>query len=235
MTELPVGTWIDQFKELLEKLCATTDKDGKKINPYVKNYEENCTDKTVHFTITFMKDRLAELEAIPAENGVDGIEKLLKLYSIETTSNMHLFDSNDKLKKYGTVEEIIDDYYDVRLELYAKRKAYMIKILEEELVFLKNKVRYIQFTIDGTIDLRNKKSVEVTQILQDMEFDKIEDKYHYLIKLPMDSVTEENVEKLTQDYHNKSEELEELRDTEITYMWSKELGEMSKIYLSSQR
>ena len=235
VTELPVGTWIDQFKELLEKLCATTDKDGKKINPYVKNYEENCTDKTVHFTITFMKDRLAELEAIPVENGVDGIEKLLKLYSIETTSNMHLFDSNDKLKKYGTVEEIIEDYYVVRLEMYAKRKAYMIKILEEELVFLKNKVRYIQLTIDGTIDLRNKKSVEVTQILQDMTFDKIEEKYHYLIKLPMDSVTEENVEKLTQDFHNKSEELETLRETEIEDMWSKELTEMTKTYCSTQR
>jgi DNA topoisomerase-2 len=235
VTELPVGTWIDQFKELLEKLCATTDKDGKKINPYIKNYEENCTDKTVHFTITFMKDRLAELEAIPPENGIDGVEKLLKLYSIETTSNMHLFDSQDKLKKYGTVEEIIDDYYGVRLEMYAKRKEYMIKILQKELLFLRNKVSYISSTIQGKIDLRNKKSVVVTQMMEEMGFDKIDDNYNYLIKLPMDSVTEENVEKLIKQHSDKSGELETLLDTEITSMWSKELTELLKIYQTTQR
>jgi len=234
VTELPVGMWIDQFKELLEKLCATIDKDGKKINPYIKNYDENCTDKTVHFTITFMKDKLAELEAIPSENGIDGIEKLLKLYSIETTSNMHLFDSQDKLKKYGTIEEIIDDYFDVRLEMYVKRKEYMVKMLQDELFLLRNKVRYIRSIIDGTIDLRNKKSIIVVQLLEDMGFDKINDDYNYLIKLPMDSVTDENVEKLVRIHDNKSQELEILIDTEIHAMWVKELIDMSKIYNTTQ-
>ena len=235
VTELPVGTWIDQFKELLEKLCATTDKDGKKIIPYIKNYEENCTDKTVHFTITFMKDRLAELEAIPPENGIDGVEKLLKLYSIETTSNMHLFDSQDKLKKYETIEEIIDDYYVVRLEMYEKRKNFMVKRLNEELIFLRNKVKYISSTIQGNIDLRNKKSVVVTQMMEEKGFDKIDDNYNYLIKLPMDSVTEENVEKLINKHSNKCEELETLIETDITSMWSKELTELVKIYQTTQK
>ena len=235
VTELPVGTWIDQFKELLEKLCATTDKDGKKINPYIKNYDENCSDKSVHFTITFMKDRLAELEAIPIENGIDGIEKLLKLYSIETTSNMHLFDSQDKLKKYETVEEIIDDYYVVRLEMYSKRKEYMIKILQDELTLLRNKVRYICSTIEGSIDLRNKKEVVVNALMEEMGFDKIDDNYNYLIKLPMDSVTEENVEKLNRHHDDKSQELEILIDTEISTMWMKELTDLAKTYQTTQK
>ena len=235
VTELPVGMWIDNFKELLEKLCATTDKDGKKINPYVKNYDENCTDKTVHFTITFMKDKLAELEAIPIDNGIDGIEKLLKLYSIETTSNMHLFDSQDKLKKYGTIEEIIDDYYSVRLEMYVKRKEYMIKVLQDELNLLRNKVQYIRSILEGVIDLRNKKGLIVTTLMEEMGFDKMDDNYNYLIKLPMDTVTEENVEKLVRNYDDISQELEILIDTEITSIWSKELSELAKTYQSTQR
>jgi DNA topoisomerase-2 len=230
VTELPIGMWIDTFKELLEKLCATTDKDGKKLTPFIKNYEENCTDKTVHFTITFVKDKLTELEALPIENGVNGIEKLLKLYSIETTSNMHLFDSNDKLKKYSCVEEIIDDYYIVRWGVYEKRKEYMLNMLEKELVFLRNKVRYIQETIDGIIDLRNKKGDVVTCMMEQRGFDKIEDKYHYLIKLPMDSVTEENIIKLNRDFEVKTCELETLRETSITDMWNKELLDLYKLY-----
>jgi DNA topoisomerase-2 len=230
VTELPVGLWIDTFKELLEKLCATTDKDGKKVNPYIKTYEENCTDKDVHFTITFIKDKLAELETIPIDNGVNGIEKLLKLYAIETTSNMHLFDSEDKLKKYNKVEEIIDDYYQVRMEMYEKRKIYLIKILEEDLVFLRNKVRYIQGTIDGTIDLRNKKIAEIDIIMEEQHFDKIDEKYNYLIKMPMDSVSEENITKLTNEYTKKMEDLEILQETPVVDMWSKELTELIKIY-----
>ena len=229
VSELPIGMWIDTFKELLEKLCATTDKDGKKLTPHIKNYEENCTDKTIHFTITFMKDKLGELEAMPIENGVDGIEKLLKLYSIETTSNMHLFDSNDKLKKYSCVEEIIDDYFGVRWTVYEKRKEYMINMLENELLFLRNKVRYIQDTIDGIIDLRNKKSDWVTNMLEERGFDKIEDKYHYLIKLPMDSVTEENIVKLKRDFEIKTEELQTLRETSITDMWNRELVDLYRL------
>ena len=148
---------------------------------------------------------------------------------------MHLFDSQDKLKKYGTIEEIIDDYYAVRLDMYAKRKEYMIKILRNELLFLRNKVRYINLTITGKIDLRNKNATVVTQLMEEMEIDKIDDSYNYLIKLPMDSVTEENVGKLIRDHGEKSEELETLIDTEIPSMWSKELVELLKIYQTTQK
>jgi len=51
----------------------------------------------------------------------------------------------------------------------------------------------------------------------------------------MDSVTEENVEKLIKQHSDKSEELETLLDTEITSMWSKELTELLKIYQTTQR
>jgi hypothetical protein len=51
----------------------------------------------------------------------------------------------------------------------------------------------------------------------------------------MDSVTEENVEKLVKHHEDKSQELEILIDTEITSMWSKELSELSKIYQTTQK
>ena len=38
------------------------------------------------------------------------------------------------LRKYGSVEEIIDDFYDVRLGTYSKRKKQMIIDLEKLLV-----------------------------------------------------------------------------------------------------
>ena len=48
---------------------------------------------------------------------------------------MHLFDYNDKLKKYENVNDIVDDYYINRLKLYDKRKDYQLKILRNEISF----------------------------------------------------------------------------------------------------
>jgi DNA topoisomerase-2 len=82
-------------------------------------------DTNVEFNITFAKGKLDELEAAKLEHGCNGVEKLLKLFTTNTTSNMHLFDADDKLKKYANVQDIIDDYYETRLKLYQTRKEYI--------------------------------------------------------------------------------------------------------------
>lgn len=53
----------------------------------------------------------------------EGLEKALKLTSSLATTNMVCFDVNGKIKKYASPEEIIDDFYDVRLSYYMRRKV----------------------------------------------------------------------------------------------------------------
>jgi DNA topoisomerase-2 len=127
VTELPVGFWTENFKELLEELIEPgVNKEGKKIVPLVKDYDDMSRDTTVDFTITLQKGKVEELEATQTDNGCNALEKLFKLYTTTSTTNMHLFDAEDKLKKYETVEEIIDDYFVTRLQLYVKRKEHLI-------------------------------------------------------------------------------------------------------------
>jgi DNA topoisomerase-2 len=117
---------------------------------------------------------------------------------------MNLFNFEDKLRKYESVEEIIDDYYHVRLDFYEDRKKNMIDTLEKEIVILSNKAKYIQELLDGTIDLRKKKNTDIIQMLQEKEYAKIDDEdYKYLIKMPMDSVSEENVHKIMKEIHTE--------------------------------
>lgn len=114
-------------------------------------------DTNVDFTITFAKGKLEELEQSKGDYSCNGLEKLLKLYTTNTTTNMHLFDADDKLQKYEKVSDIIDAYYDVRLKLYQTRKNYLIDALEKELVLLSNKAKYIKENLEGTIDLRKRR------------------------------------------------------------------------------
>jgi DNA topoisomerase-2 len=235
VTELPVGFWTEDFKELLETLLEPgNDKDGKKINPIIKDYDDMSKDTNVDFTITFNKGKLDELEKNILENGCNGIEKLLKLFTTNTTSNMHLFDAQDKLKKYESVQSIIDDYFETRLQLYKTRKEFMIDALEKELILLSNKTKYIMEVLNGTIDLRRKKYEDVVTMLTEKGYDKLDKEngdFKYLTRMPMDSVTEENVDKLRQEHKNKLAELENVKNTTIHQMWLNELEILKNEYL----
>jgi DNA topoisomerase-2 len=234
---LPVGYWTEDFKELLNDLQNDKDKEGKKIVPVIKDVFENYTDTTIEFVITFSKGKLAELEASKGEHGCNGLEKLLKLYSTSSTTNMNLFNSEDKLKKYETVEEIIDDYYEIRLEYYEDRKEYLIDALEKEIMILSNKGKYIKEVLDGSIDLRKKKKQEIIDMLQEKEYDTIDDddEFKYLVRMPMDSVSEENVEKLLKELQDKEVELDRVKSTTIEQMWLSELEILENEYQEYQK
>ena len=230
--ELPVGFWTQDFKEHLEGLQENADKDGKKIVPVIKDYDDMSKDTSVDFTILFQKGKLAELELVKGDHGCNGVEKLLKLYSTNSNTNMNLFNSEDKLKKYSAISEIIDDYYITRLDYYQERKKYIIQHLENQLLVLSNKSRYIQELLDETIDLRKKKKTEIIDILKGKNYAVIDkdEEYKYLLKMPMDSVSEENVAKLLKEFKDKSSELAIVKNTTAENMWTKELFELEKEY-----
>ena len=237
VTELPVGFWTEDFKELIEHWCNPgEDKDKNKIPAIIKDYEDMSKDTNVDFTITFVKGKLEELEKSKGDHGCNGLEKLLKLYTTNTTTNMHLFDANDILQKFDKVSDIIDSYYDVRLKLYQTRKDYMIESLERELMRLSNRAKYIKENLDGTIDLRKKKKEQVIEMLESKDYDKMVDaednepSYKYLTKMPMDSVTEENVERLNKEHGDKAAELEIVKTTTINKMWLNELETLKEQY-----
>ena len=241
VTELPVGYWTEDFKELLEELLNDKDKDGNKITPVLKHYDDNSKDTTVDFVITFAKGKIDELEQMnsqtTAEYTFNGLEKLLKLGKMGSTTNMNLFDYEDKLKKYETVEDIIEAFYSIRISYYSERKEFMIRALEKELLVLTNKARYIQELLDGTIDLRKKKKSEIIDMLKEKQYVLIEgdDEYKYLTRMPMDSVSEENVEKINKEHKDKHDELMRIKETTVEQMWLSELDILENEYQSYQQ
>ena len=227
ITELPVGTWTMPYTTFLEGLLdGGVDKAGKKIAPTIKDFTSTSTEVAVDFTVVFPKDKLEELEASVDANGCNGLMKTLKLFTTVSTTNMYMFNSECKLHKYGSVEEIIDDFYGVRMGIYQKRKDYLVGAMTQKLVKLSNRARYIQEVLKGTIDLRKKTAQQVTDLLTGLNFATIDGDFKYLIKMPMDSVTEENVANIMKEKADTEAELATLRATTLETMW---LGELAKL------
>jgi DNA topoisomerase-2 len=70
----------------------------------------------VHFVVN-----MAAKDVEKAEE--QGLTEFFKLTSKINTSNMICFDSDGKIRKYNSPEEIIDEFYPKRLAYYQKRKA----------------------------------------------------------------------------------------------------------------
>lgn len=64
---------------------------------------------------------MSEAELKKAEE--EGLEKRFKLVTQISTGNMVCFDLNNKIKRYASAEEILEDFYGKRLEYYGIRKV----------------------------------------------------------------------------------------------------------------
>lgn len=225
ITELPVGTWtMPYLKNLEELLDGGVDKAGKKIVPVLKDVVNLSTELVVDITVQFPKGKLGTMD-------MGAIEQLLGLTTTVSTTNMHLFDAECKLHKYKSVEEIIDDFFVIRRKTFQKRKDAQIADLRALLVRLSNRARYILDVLSGKVDLRKKTNQQVTELLEGFQYDKIEGDYKYLVKMPMDSVTEEHVAKIVKEKEDTDRELEILIATTIEAMWIGELDTLEKMIM----
>ena len=188
------------------------------------------TDINVEFIVTFTSGSMKQLISEKHDYGLEGVEKYLKLYTTQSTTNMHLFNEKEQLKRYDNVYEIIKEYYSIRYRYYNKRREYLIDKLGKELKTLSNKACYIKDTLEDKIDLRKKSHEKIDEMLTKMNFDKhvVDNNYNYLIKMPMDSVCKENVDRLMKEHGEKENELERVKSSSVEKMWLKELGDLKK-------
>ena len=250
ITELPIGTWTDDYKQFLEKLMeapAVSDKDKDKGKggassasssaPVLKEYSDMSTDTVVDITVTFHpsyphtpKDLQASI--VDADAGTNKLEKLLGLFTTQSTTNMNLFDAHEKLRKYATIYDIIEDYYVERLALYAKRKAAMLAQLTNELRVLTNRAKYIQEVLDDKLELRRQTKEAIFAKMTEHGYEHIEGdtEFKYLLKMPMDSVTDENVRHLLSERDSKRAQHKQLTDTSIEALWIRDLDELEQEY-----
>ena len=74
-------------------------------------------------------------------------------------------------------------------------------------------------------------------MLFDAKYDMIDQDadYKYLVRLPMDSVTQENVEKIMQDRNNKEQELVSLQKMSEKDIWLSELQNLEIQYMKYKK
>ena len=215
ITELPVGKWTASYKELLEELIE------KKI---ISDYLDTSTDVSVHIEIELTSE-MTEKEFI----------KTFQMVTKKKCSNMHLFDSNKKIKKFDSPKEIIDEFIPVRLQMYSKRKEYQLAELQKQIKKHSAVVKFLNLQLSGEIDLRNKSKEVVEKLLETHKLHKMDDSFKYLLGMPFSSITKEEVEKHREALKKLETEFEDLSKKTIENLWLDELSEFMKAYETFKR
>lgn len=222
ITELPVGTWTMNYLTFLEDLMEPEKK--KKNGSIIKDFTNLSTETTIHITVHFEKGKKKELEDVVDNNGINQIEKFLKLTTTVSTSNMNLFNAERQLHKYTSVNEIIDEYYDVRMKMYEKRKKATIHKLKNKVKELSNRAKFITEIINNTLDLRSYQDDEhMHTALHNKQYDTVDDKYDYLTHMPMHNMNKSRASKLMEEHRLIVEDLNVYENTSLTTMWKQEL------------
>ncbi|OIR58502.1 MAG: DNA topoisomerase II [Amphiamblys sp. WSBS2006] len=221
ITDLPIGVWIQTYKEFLEKLIVGEGKKG----PQVRSYAEEHTDKEVCFIVQTVSE---EFEGASLED----IENTFRLSSTINTANLVLFDARGRIKRYENTGEIIRQFYGVRLELYQKRKAHLTKILSDQAAILENKARFVLGVVRGDIVIQKKKKKEVEDVLHQEGYlpdtKKEGGSFDYLLSMPLMTLTEEKVEKLLKEEEEKKNELKSILSKSEKDLWREDLTRLRR-------
>ena len=140
-------------------------------------------------------------------------------------------DENGKIKKYNSVDEIINNFCKVRLYYYHLRKENLLKIKRREMIVMTMKKRFLEEVMDGIIILNRKKEDVITSELESGKYEKIDDSYGYLLRLPIKSFTEEKVAELLDDIFKLEKEISTLMSISEKTMWLNDIEEFKNKYL----
>jgi len=204
ITELPIGTWTQDYKEFLEDFIGDDAKEKKPL----KDVENNSNDMDVNFTLKMDHDAYHEARAYATE-----FEKRFRLSSTIRTTNMVAFDSHGKIRRYNSVGEILEDFYGARLDAYVRRKAAELKRMDAEILELLARLKFIESILSGALVVANQEDDVLLAGLKGLDLPPLSDidapntlkAYEYLLRIRIDRIKASAVTELRADVATATE------------------------------
>ena len=234
--ELPIGKWTDDYKTFLETLLYDKSVESKGNKQCLVDFSNNSTEKIVNYTLKFKKEDLNELKQ------KNDFENVFKLTDSKYTnySNMHLYNNKGIICKYDSAEEIMKEFYFIRLVYYSKRKDYMLKTMQKELDIYQAKVRFIEEFISGEINILQKEDDEIETMLLEKNYPKFGNSeenddsysYEYLLNMKIKSLTKKKIDELKKLYESKLSLFNDLQSKSDKDLWKEDLYKFLEVYKS---
>ncbi len=236
INELPIGKSTEDYKVFLESLLY--DKANESNKQCLVDFTNHSTEKVVKIILKFKKEILKDLILN------DKFNTTFKLSDTKYTnySNMHLYNPKETINKYDSSDEILREFYSLRLIYYVKRKEHLLKVIQKELNIFESKIRFIEGFIDGSIDIIKKEDEEINKMLEEKEFPKFSSEsneenfsYDYLLNLRIRTLTKSKIEELKNQHENKLALYNDINSKNPKDLWKEDLNKFIEVYRKEKK
>jgi DNA topoisomerase-2 len=191
ITELPPGKWIQDYKEFLDGLDV--------------RYENHSTETKAEFYVwTELND-----------------PKALGLVKSVHTSNMYLIGPDGAVKKYTSPEEILVEYLEMRIELYKKRKSYLIKEYKKHILEETTRANFIREVASGRLVVFQRSRSDIEEDMKRLNFP-----VELLVSVRTYQYTADEIAKAVASIKKLQEELATLESTTVSNLWKQDLASL---------
>ena len=211
ITELPIGTWTEDYKSHLDKL--ETDNE-------IYSYINKSTETNVHFELK-----------IPLENIISWTDnrefyKKLKLTSNLSAKNIHVFNEKNEIVKMDSVEEIVYRFWKIRCDYYTKRQKDISDRLSKELNLINSKINFVNDVIDEKVKVFRQKISFINEQLESRSYIKVNNSYTYLTDMKIHSFSEDTITSLTNHRDKIDKEYILNKNYSVSDFWKNDLDKI---------
>ena len=207
--EIPPDYTYEKYENILNRL----EEEG-----IISSYEDFSSGK-VNYQIKFTRQSLDEYIKKQKLNAV------LKLISKET-ENFTTLDEYGNLKIFNSAEEIIKYFVNFRLNFYQKRKDKIILNLETQIKQYNRRLKFIKDIISHKIEVNNIKKEIIVNRMIELEYEKENNSYDYLLNMPIHTLTEDRIIEIENNIQKKEDELTEIKKKTPKEMYVSDLNEL---------
>lgn len=187
VTEIPVGTWIEQWKS---KLITLTDKNGV-LSDFDEGGDETNIEYTLHFTSKAVLDNLI--------NGKEyALEKAIFIYST-LKSRINVINSSGGISELPGIESVFDIFFAERMSAYTRRKEYQLQDILSRMHNIDIRVDFLTGYIAGKITLNAKNDDvynSIREYLSSLNHELTDTDIKKLHDTKMSALSEDNLSKL---------------------------------------
>ena len=205
VTELPIGTYLDQYKARLNKL---------EDDEFIKDYEDRSTEQGFEFVIQ-----------VPRSTTALSTEELYKKFGLisRDTENYTVWSPEGVLTRYTSVEAIIEEFVKWRVGIFEVRRQHLISAAEQDIAWASTRIRFINFYLKNTQVFKNTGKKDLVELLQKNGFDE----YERLLSMSMWNLTKDRIAELEKELDELNKELKRLHGETAQGMFTRELKQLS--------
>ena len=214
ITEIPINYDLESYCEVLDAL-----EDAREIKDY-KDLSDNGQFKF-----------LVKLYRVEGQGiDIDSPDLLEKFKLVQNYTEFYTsMNEDNKIVEFGSIYEILDYFYDLRLSYYEKRKTWLINDLERRIKENVSRYVFISGVISGDIVVAKKTDEQIAKQLDKVDkIIKLNDSYDYLVNMPIRSMTKEKLDQLKELLKKLKDKLVETKSISAQDFWRSDLEELKK-------